>query len=552
MPGWWFTIESTTTKHFIQQLKIAVEDALRAKPSVRKIMRARAVKQRFPVSQWVEDLEKLQSSAIDTSHKLAAREKRPTLSSPSTPAILETPGVLNVLQSRFTKPSLRPRARQRPGIATAQTQGGLSSVAEGHLLLAGPGPGLGSKMGPSSRRKGPPPPLLGATISPVPRIDPTEEDDQGDEALANKARRPSMVRTPSTPDLRPKASHSKDETLRMPARPVMKRSPSMPHLRPNDRKAVKLLGMQVPASGMAALNSFQQSSSSSAESSVGPSTAVNSPKTPLTPMSESTEETEETDSGWNTPPPSPKQYFSAHTSPTTATSGSRPNSHYGNGEGSQAAPAPEAAKGVPQTIRAAPAVDPKCKITKGISKTVRIAPTIEPNSKIVRTPNAPDMFPSLGRHYFPHGSVAVLSTSEIKDEKPDNALQNVTPFFSDPQKEYENTFQEGLKNLNGKNSENQLCIEEYLLRSEKSWFGKLRNAELSKGPEDKTPEQAPTTMVEEVRKKAKDDGFGLAANHKPPSGLKRLMRKKIGDWPVYSFLLAFVRDANSHERGDPY
>ena len=474
-------------------------------------MRARAVKQRFPVRQWVEDLEKLQSSAIDTSHNLAAKEKRPTLSSPSTPAILETPGLLSVLQSRFTKPSLRPRPRQRPGMARAQTQGVLSTVAEGRLLLAGPGPGLGSKMGPNSKRKRPPPPLLRNTTSAVPRIISAEGDDHGNEAPANNTRRPSMVRTPSTPDLRPKANDNQDEALRVAARPIMKRSPSMPQLRPNDRKAVKLLGMQLPASGMAALSSPQQPSSSSAESSAGPSSVMNSPKTPLTPMSESTEET---DSGWSTPPSS-----------ATATSTTCPSSLSSSAKGSKVALVSQA--------------------TKGVSKTIRNAPTIDPNSKIVRTPNAPDMFPSLGRHYFPHGSVAVLSTSEIKDEKPDNALQNVTPFFSDPQKEYENTFQQGLKNLNGKNSENQLCIEEYLLRSEKSWFGKLRNAELSKAPVGKSPEQAPTTMVEEVRKKAADDGFGLGANHKPPSGLKRLMRRKIGDWPVYSFLLAFVCDSNS-------
>lgn len=148
----------------------------------------------------------------------------------------------------------------------------------------------------------------------------------------------------------------------------------------------------------------------------------------------------------------------------------------------------------------------------------------------------------MGRHYFPHGSVAVLSTSEVQEERPDNKLQNVTPFFSDPQKEYENLFEQKLKKLNGRTSEHELCIEEYLLRSEKSWFGKLRAAELSKPPEGGPSEEPPTAMVQEIRKKAKDEGFGLADNHKPPSGLKRMMRRKIGDWPIYSFLLAFVSD----------
>ena len=69
MPGWWFTVESTTTKHLIHQFKIAIEGALKSKPEMRAIMRARAAKQRFPVAQWVEDLEKLQGTAIKISQK---------------------------------------------------------------------------------------------------------------------------------------------------------------------------------------------------------------------------------------------------------------------------------------------------------------------------------------------------------------------------------------------------------------------------------------------------------------------------------------------------
>ncbi|KAL6721871.1 Cell wall alpha-1,3-glucan synthase ags1 [Lecanora helva] len=501
MPGWWFTIESTTAKHFIQQFKMAIEDALRSRTPVRKIMRARALKQRFPVRQWVEDLEKLQSTAIETSHKLAAKEKRPTLVSPSTPAILETPGLLSVLQSRFTKPTLRPRTR--PGMARALSQGvGLSPVAEGRLL-AGPTPGLGSKMGPSSKRKRPPPPLLSRkTTGAVPKMVAVAGDQSKLDSSANAPRRPSVVRTPSTPDLRPEALEKQVRGPRIPSRPLMQRSPSMPQLRPNDRKAVKLLGMQVPASGMTALNSTKQnqqnhqnhSSSSSGEDSTAPSSAIESPLTPLTPASAGSG-----DSVYTTPPSTPSQNVSVRTSMTTVTSGSATGS--------------------------------------------RVVSRAPPISNIIHTPHAVDMFPSLGPHFFPHGSVAVLSASEVKEEKPDNALQKVTPFFSDPKKEYETSFQQKLQKLNGKNSENELCIEEFLLKSEKSWFGKLRNAELSKAPENPEnalPEPSPTAMVQEARKKAKDDGFGLGKDHKPPSGLKRIMRIKIGDWPVYSFLLAFI------------
>ncbi len=484
MPGWWFTIESTTTRHFVQQFKTAIEDALKAKPAVRAIMRARATKQRFPVSQWVEDLEKLQSSAIEISHKQAAKERRPTLISPSTPAILETPNLLNVLQSRLAKPSLRPRPaeaslRLRPTLVQAPSQvGGLSSIVEGRLL-AGPSPGLGSKLGPGSKRKGSQPPLLRNISGPITRIDfaPGAKRSEGESSI--NVRRPLVIRAPTAPSLSLGQNGNKRDANETFNRPTMERSLSgpVPQLRLSDRKAIKLLGMQLPESRTSSSNASKPSPSSSEDNSTQPSSAISSPTTPrfFTPPS--------------TPSPSSRQHFSVQTHTSAATS-----------------------------VSAA-------------------TPVNATDFNIIHSPHAVDHFPSLGPHYFPHGSVAVLSASEIKGENPDNILQNVTPFFSDPEKEYETVFKQKLKKLSGKNSEDQLCIEEYLLKSEKSWFGKLRAAELSKTSKGNVPEQPHTANVQEI---AKDGGFGLGNNHKPPSGLKRIMRKKVGDWPVYSFLLAFV------------
>ena len=165
---------------------------------------------------------------------------------------------------------------------------------------------------------------------------------------------------------------------------------------------------------------------------------------------------------------------------------------------------------------------------------------------MIHTPKAIDSFPSLGPHYFPHGSIPILSTSDVKGEKPDNMLQNVTPFFSDQEQEYETKFKQKVKKLNGKNSENQLCIEEYLLQSEKLWFGRLRAAELRRASVYPMGEQSPEELAKENKeKKAREDEFGIARNHKPPTGIKRILRIKLGDWPVYSFLLAFVSRLSS-------
>ena len=156
----------------------------------------------------------------------------------------------------------------------------------------------------------------------------------------------------------------------------------------------------------------------------------------------------------------------------------------------------------------------------------------------ISSPHAVDSFPSLGSRDVTHGGLPVLRTSDVKEQKPDNVLQNVTPFFSDPDKIYETKFRQKMKSLNGKNSENNLCIEDFLLESEKSWFNKLRAAELNKASDAKAPQQRQKVREE----KAREDEFGLGDRYKPPSGLKRVLRMKIGDWPIYSFLLAFVRE----------
>nr|KAK5444405.1 hypothetical protein LTR18_004109 [Exophiala xenobiotica] len=77
MPGWWFTVESTTTKHLQHQFISAIDDALGSKTDVRAMMRARSAKQRFPVAQWVKDLDILQSTSIDIHQEEAGKNDRP-------------------------------------------------------------------------------------------------------------------------------------------------------------------------------------------------------------------------------------------------------------------------------------------------------------------------------------------------------------------------------------------------------------------------------------------------------------------------------------------
>ncbi|KAI3390844.1 hypothetical protein diail_8547 [Diaporthe ilicicola] len=65
MPGWWFTIESTETKHLLRQFKSTIKSALASSEETRRQMRARSLIQRFPVMQWVQDLDTLQKRSIE-------------------------------------------------------------------------------------------------------------------------------------------------------------------------------------------------------------------------------------------------------------------------------------------------------------------------------------------------------------------------------------------------------------------------------------------------------------------------------------------------------
>ncbi|RDW76848.1 uncharacterized protein DSM5745_06840 [Aspergillus mulundensis] len=68
MPGWWYTVESDSTRHLLHQLRTAIKSALDSSEETRAEMRANSAKQRFPVLDWVQKLEVLQRSSIKIHH----------------------------------------------------------------------------------------------------------------------------------------------------------------------------------------------------------------------------------------------------------------------------------------------------------------------------------------------------------------------------------------------------------------------------------------------------------------------------------------------------
>lgn len=64
IPGWWFTVESTSSEHMISQFKRAIEAALASSVDTRAELRAQCAKQHISVSRWRNNISILHSNAI--------------------------------------------------------------------------------------------------------------------------------------------------------------------------------------------------------------------------------------------------------------------------------------------------------------------------------------------------------------------------------------------------------------------------------------------------------------------------------------------------------
>ena len=170
---------------------------------------------------------------------------------------------------------------------------------------------------------------------------------------------------------------------------------------------------------------------------------------------------------------------------------------------------------------------------------------------------------------------SMLDLSEVKADKKEYKLQKVDPTFEDKTGEYQHAFEGMLDTLDGKTSEGELCIEEYIVKSERAWFKKMREAKLGKGGAHRSRTPTPslhrrsmdtlnTAYDPHDRRRSSGiydpqfdvpddsdeaDEFLLGKDYERPSFLKRTLQYRIGDWPIYSFLLALgqILAANSYQ-----
>ena len=147
-------------------------------------------------------------------------------------------------------------------------------------------------------------------------------------------------------------------------------------------------------------------------------------------------------------------------------------------------------------------------------------------------------------------SVARLTMGAVVGAKKDYKLQNVDPFFDDPTGLYYQAFERKLEYLSGKTSEGPLCVEKYLVKSERDWFNRFRGAKMGRtslpaSPMFRTANNSPAPSIHDTNSIASSshegvEQFLLEENYQPPTGLKKILLTRIRDWPVYTFLLAFV------------
>ena len=134
-------------------------------------------------------------------------------------------------------------------------------------------------------------------------------------------------------------------------------------------------------------------------------------------------------------------------------------------------------------------------------------------------------------------------------EKCDYTREKGENHFTDSTEYYYNTFSTKLQALDSRNSEGSLGVENYLIESEADWFNHVRRLKLRKlralAPRSSagssrishhaTSPPVGGSELERVNQFAREDG------HRTSTGWRRLLLFQIGDWPVYSLLIALVR-----------
>ncbi|KAF9483766.1 modular protein with glycoside hydrolase family 13 and glycosyltransferase family 5 domains [Pholiota conissans] len=173
--------------------------------------------------------------------------------------------------------------------------------------------------------------------------------------------------------------------------------------------------------------------------------------------------------------------------------------------------------------------------------------------------NAPDPFLDPGltpnRPFGAHSRVSsVESISSIVDEKSNSPLNKAIASFTDSDGGVASEFVQKLQSLNAKNSEHELSIEKYLIKSEEAFFGKVRREKLDSAASIRSSQRdsvwgtptpslysRPDSPNMQAFSQADYDGPLQHDAGQPPvvpmTGLQIAMSREIGGWPLYTIVI---------------
>lgn len=145
-------------------------------------------------------------------------------------------------------------------------------------------------------------------------------------------------------------------------------------------------------------------------------------------------------------------------------------------------------------------------------------------------------------------SLTSVSLETVLRGRKDFTLRKAEPFFTDSSGYYFDVFCSKLEGLSGRSSEGPLCIEKYLVQSEKDWLnrmwgartGKQRGANSAFLNHQSSSDSPVSPHYTEDCDHDNKDRFFLQEGCRPPTSLKKFFLFRVGEWPLYSFFIAYV------------
>jgi len=475
MPGWWYTIESTTTKHLINQFEHACREALSSDRSTREIMRAISAKQRFPVIEWIRGLDKLQNTAIEMCDRSKRRPTTPTRYSLKTSfPLFATP------QKSAPIPSFGPISTEAAVVPSVNQHSNYDRKTTDNVGNAG------------EHEKAPIDP---SAPQATPLISPRD------------ASSPSLSGTltstaSSTGHSSPKGDPNREPSLLLgsrvgPGHASMKQIQSSHSLQSVSKKAENSSGAGIDETGVVPEDVAKHQKMEEESDGWGMDSELRDDDTP---DSRSVSDYD------------PQRASVLEVYPIEGTEPSRPT-------------------WIGQRIYQASEVTSQSSVLPESSAYAR---ALNPAESAVAQKSA--------------GSR--LSLASVLGIREEFALSNVEEIFTDIDGKYFKQFCAELPRFDAKSSKDEHCIEEFLNKSEKKWANAIRSKKLGveslfnydlKGhflPKVGGVSGAGVPTLIDFSLETPVEETSPSPNR--PTGLKLFLQRRIGDWPLYSFLLSLV------------